>query len=159
MTKSFTPLAAVLSTLTMGVALQTAMVTRRLGRHWAEVVGPQIAAHTLPERITRGVLHLRVDHPIWNHQISFLKEALIKKSNDFLDHTLISDIRFKIGPLPPPDIEPQVAPMPSSDVPPEMKLHLDQMLAIISDAELKTTILRSMIRHSQFRSPLPARPA
>ena len=153
MTKSFTPLAAVLSTIDTGVGLQTAVATRRLGRHWATVVGPQIAAHTTPERITRGVLHLRVDHPIWHHQLSFLKEALIEKSNGFWASQVISDIRFQVGPLPPPDPAPQLAPAPSPAAPPEVKLYLERLLTVISDAELKATILRSMLRHSQFRPP------
>jgi len=153
MAKSFTPLAAVLSTLSTGVALQTAVATRRLGRHWAEVVGPQIASHTAPERITRGVLHLRVDHPIWSHQLSFLKEALIKKSNDFWASPMISDIRFQIGPLPPPEPAPSVAPAPRPEAPPEVRLYLERLLSAISDAELKATILRSMMRHSQFYPP------
>ena len=157
MAKSFTPLATVLSTTAIGVGLQTAMATRRLGRHWATVVGPQIAAHTAPERITRGVLHLRVDHPIWSHQLSFLKEELIKKSNDFWASPMISDIRFQIGPLPPPDLAPQVALASSLEAPPEVKLSLERLLVAISDAELKATILRSMIRHSQLR--YPAHPA
>jgi len=153
MAKSFTPLATVLSTLGTGVALQTAVATRRLARHWATVVGPQIAAHTMPERITRGILHLRVDHPIWSHQLSFLKEELIKKSNAFWAAPTISDICFQIGALPPPDIAPQGAPSPSPEVPPEIRLHLEQLLVAVSDTELKETILRSMMRHSRLRPP------
>ncbi len=159
MAKSFTPLAAVLSTLATGVALQTAVATRRLGRHWATVVGPQISAHTAPERITHGVLHLRVDHPIWSHQLSFLKETLIQKSNAFWAAPMISDVRFKIGPLPPPEPEPQAAPAPPPEAPPEVQLYLERLLTAISDAALKKTILRTMIRHSQFRSPEYPAPA
>jgi len=153
MLKSFTPLATVLSTLEMGVGFQTAVATRRLGRHWATVIGPQIAVHTMPERILRGILHLRVDHPIWSHQLFLFKEEIIKKSNDFLASPMISDIRFQIGPLPPREITPQAGHAPLPNVSPEVKLHLERLLDAISDTELKATILRSMMRHSPFRSP------
>jgi hypothetical protein len=48
---------------------------------WDEVVGPQIAARTKPEKIRDGVLEVCVDQPTWMQQLQLLKPQILAKLN------------------------------------------------------------------------------
>ena len=48
---------------------------------WDEVVGPQIAARTRPEKIRDGVLEVCVDQPTWMQQLQLLKPQILAKLN------------------------------------------------------------------------------
>lgn len=39
---------------------------------WAEVVGPEVAAHVRPLALRGGALVVAVDHPAWATQVAFL---------------------------------------------------------------------------------------
>lgn len=57
---------------------------------WDEVVGPQIAARSRPEKIRDGVLEVCVDQPTWMQQLQLLKPQILAKLNARLggDHAL-----------------------------------------------------------------------
>ncbi len=147
--KMLTPIADALGALSERMGLEGSIAVYRLQRHWKEVVGPQIAAHTHPMLIRRGVLHLRVDHPTWNHQITFFKEDIIKKSNAFLSAEVIHRARTEIGPL--PTVAPYTTPSPTQAkypaIPQEANARLEKLLLPLSDEELKETIRQAMRRH------------
>ena len=48
---------------------------------WDDVVGPQIAARTKPEKIRDGVLEVSVDQPTWMQQLQLLKPQILAKLN------------------------------------------------------------------------------
>ncbi|MBZ4642881.1 MAG: hypothetical protein PWQ25_1107 [Deferribacteres bacterium] len=61
---------------------------------WKKVVGDQISRVTLPVRINKNVLNVLVFDPIWQHELSFLKEDILQK---LPTHFKISDIKFFVN--------------------------------------------------------------
>lgn len=64
---------------------------------WDEVVGPQIAARTKPEKIRDGVLEVSVDQPVWMQQLQLLKPQLLTKLNAQLGDGALRDLFLKRG--------------------------------------------------------------
>lgn len=69
----------------------------RLRRHWLEIAGEQIAAHTRPDQIRFKKLYLIVGNSVWLQQLMFLKPALLEKINEAAGSQLVSDIIFRVG--------------------------------------------------------------
>ena len=63
---------------------------------WAQAVGVPVAGHTSAVDIRRGELLVKVDHPVWSHQLSLLKSALMVKLNEVVGAPVVSDIRFSL---------------------------------------------------------------
>lgn len=69
----------------------------RLRRHWLEIAGEQIAAHTRPDQIRFKKLYLIVGNSVWLQQLMFLKPTLLEKINEAAGSQLVSDIVFRVG--------------------------------------------------------------
>ncbi len=74
---------------------------------WATIVGPRLAAASLPERISfpprqrrEGTLHLRVVHGSLALELQHLQPLLIEKVNAHLGYPAVSQVRFMQGPVP-----------------------------------------------------------
>lgn len=66
---------------------------QRLLKCWAEVVGPVVAAHTLPSSIERDVLRVGTSSAAWAQNLTFERQRLLLKLNEKLSIALV-DIRF-----------------------------------------------------------------
>ncbi|MCP4448808.1 MAG: DUF721 domain-containing protein [Myxococcales bacterium] len=69
----------------------------RLLLQWASVVGPRVADRTLPDRLEKGVLWVRVESSTWMHQLNFMKEDIIAKANDLCGEEVVKDLHFHLG--------------------------------------------------------------
>jgi len=67
-----------------------------LGR-WERVVGETIARQTRPDRVTCGVLYVRVATSTWRQELHFLKGEILSGLNAIPGEEPISDIRFFLG--------------------------------------------------------------
>jgi predicted nucleic acid-binding Zn ribbon protein len=66
--------------------------------HWEEIVGPEVAAVTIPEKIVRGkVLVVRVLDAAWAQELSMQKREILDKLNDFGSGAVVEDIHFLTG--------------------------------------------------------------
>ena len=65
--------------------------------HWREIAGEDIAEHSWPISVERGVLLLAVDSPVWSHHLLMLKPELLGKISTFLNEKIIYDIKFQAG--------------------------------------------------------------
>jgi predicted nucleic acid-binding Zn ribbon protein len=66
--------------------------------HWEEIVGPEVAAVTIPEKIIRGkVLAVRVLDAAWAQELSMQKKEILDKLNDFGFGAVVEDIHFLTG--------------------------------------------------------------
>lgn len=63
---------------------------------WEEAVGISVAHHATAVDIQKGQLTVRVDHPIWSHQLSLLKPSLMARLNAAVGASVVSDIRFSL---------------------------------------------------------------
>lgn len=66
---------------------------------WDAAVGETIAQNARPAAYKGNLLIVHVSNSTWIHQLQFLKNDLISALNAALGQPLLTDIRFKIGPL------------------------------------------------------------
>jgi len=69
----------------------------RLLLQWEKIVGKRIANRTLPDRLQKGVLWVRVESSSWMHQLSFMKADIIEKANELCGEDVVSDLHFHLG--------------------------------------------------------------
>lgn len=86
-----------LDTLLAGWGLDGRLHQYRALVIWDEVVGPQIAARTRPEKIRDGVLEVCVDQPTWMQQLQLLKPQILAKLNVRLGDNPLREIYLKRG--------------------------------------------------------------
>jgi predicted nucleic acid-binding Zn ribbon protein len=67
---------------------------------WAEIVGPQLALHTMPESFESGELTVAADSSAWAAQLRLMAPQLVKRLAEELGHGAVRRIRVK-GPAGP----------------------------------------------------------
>lgn len=68
--------------------------------HWDKIVGERLAEVSKPDYISRKVLIVRVLHPVWAQEFTFMKVGLLHKLAPFLKRgDVVEDMIFRVGPL------------------------------------------------------------
>src|SRR5437764_14345778 len=93
----FASVSSILTNLAPRYGMEAKLLEWRLRRHWSEIAGEQIAAHTRPDQIRFKKLYLIVENSVWLQQLMFLKPTLLEKINEAADSQLVSDIMFRVG--------------------------------------------------------------
>jgi predicted nucleic acid-binding Zn ribbon protein len=62
---------------------------------WPEVVGPQIARVTEPQRMENGVLYVSVATSTWRAELAMKRLDLIERMNVHIGTRVLIDIRFR----------------------------------------------------------------
>lgn len=97
--KTFTHIGGILSGALASYRRQPDNEMARVWELWDRTVGAAIAENTRPAAFRGGHLVVNVSSSIWAQQLQFLKADLIAKVNRALGKPLVTDIRFKVGPL------------------------------------------------------------
>ncbi len=71
---------------------QPAAVGGVFGR-WAEIVGPELAAHTRPESFDDGEVMVAADSTTWATQVRLLATVLVKRLNEELGEGTVTRVR------------------------------------------------------------------
>lgn len=50
-----------------------------MARRWSDLVGPELAAHTIPDAVRNGVLTVLVQDHIWLQQLSYFRTEITRK--------------------------------------------------------------------------------
>ncbi|HNT42904.1 MAG TPA: DUF721 domain-containing protein [Syntrophorhabdaceae bacterium] len=66
----------------------------RLFAMWDRIAGEKMASHCQPVRITRGILYVEVDDPLWLTQLKYMKIDIQAKIEEVLQKDSVKDIRF-----------------------------------------------------------------
>jgi hypothetical protein len=120
---------------------------------WNEVVGPQIAARTRPERIRDGILEVSVDQPVWMQQLQLLKPQLLGKLNAQLGEACLRDIFLKRGKV---TAQPAAATGPAPpawrkmELSPAEKAGLQGILAGVADVELRRELESLLVKQAKL---------
>ncbi len=61
---------------------------------WDAVVGEEIARHTEPIKVARGILFVRVDDTVWRNELQFFKTDILQKLNEKIGKKVVKDIKF-----------------------------------------------------------------
>jgi predicted nucleic acid-binding Zn ribbon protein len=64
--------------------------------HWADIVGPQLAAHARPLSLARGVLVVAVTDPAWATQLTFLEADLVARFRDALGEGVVERVEVRL---------------------------------------------------------------
>lgn len=72
----------------------------QLEKRWAEITGEAVCAHSCPSRLQGSVLFIKVEHPSWMQELTFLKPKLLEKIHKAMPSQNISHIRFELGEVP-----------------------------------------------------------
>jgi predicted nucleic acid-binding Zn ribbon protein len=67
---------------------------------WDQLVGPELAAHTRPDRFTGGELVVAADSAAWATQVRLLAATLVRRLNEDLGHGTVTRVVVR-GPAPP----------------------------------------------------------
>ncbi len=86
----------------------------RIWQAWDEVVGTTIARNAQPIRLDGERLVVVVRNSSWMHELSYLKNDLLRQLNGWMGRTVISELHFYVGKLEP---EPRPTPTPSTPAP------------------------------------------
>ncbi len=78
----------------------THLTVNLLKRHWAAVVGQDLAYKTHPARIVKQTLWINAKDGSWAYQLQFMKEELLRSVQAYIQCKEITDLRFRMGEVP-----------------------------------------------------------
>jgi predicted nucleic acid-binding Zn ribbon protein len=93
------PLGGVLDALVARRGWSRRLEGAQVHQRWADIVGPELAAHTEPVRLHGGVLVLRVDSPAWATQVRYLTGDIAGRVNAVLGEGSVERITLVTGAL------------------------------------------------------------
>jgi predicted nucleic acid-binding Zn ribbon protein len=76
-----------------GAAMLGAVFSR-----WADVVGPVVAEHSWPVSLTRGVLVVGVDEPIWHTQLTYLQADIMERVGAVAGPGAVTRVEVRVRP-------------------------------------------------------------
>jgi predicted nucleic acid-binding Zn ribbon protein len=94
------PLSTALDSLLAEQGWQTAAAVGSMFGRWDQLVGPEVAAHTRPERFSDGELVVIADSAAWATQVRLLTSAVLRRLNTELGHGTVTRVVVR-GPAPP----------------------------------------------------------
>ncbi len=94
------PLSAALDALLGDHGWRTAAAIGSVFGRWDQLVGPDVAAHTRPERFSDGELLVIADSAAWATQVRLLTSTVLRRLNEELGHGTVTRVVVR-GPAPP----------------------------------------------------------
>jgi predicted nucleic acid-binding Zn ribbon protein len=64
--------------------------------HWADIVGPQLAAHARPLSLSSGVLVVAVSEPAWATQLTYLESELVGRFREVLGEGVVQRVEVRV---------------------------------------------------------------
>lgn len=97
----FESIRAILERSISKLRLEPHLSEGKLIASWEQMIDPDLAGSVFPERLERGVLHLRVISPAHMNEVKLRQKSLIQKINKAMGENLVSDLRLRIDAPPP----------------------------------------------------------
>jgi len=94
------PLATAIDGLLDAEGWALAAATGSVFGRWAEIVGPDLAGHTTPERLADGELTVAADSTAWATQVRLLAAQLVLRLNRELGDGTVLRVRVQGPPAP-----------------------------------------------------------
>jgi predicted nucleic acid-binding Zn ribbon protein len=73
----------------------------KIFQSWDEAVGSDIAARTMPQSFSRGVLTIKAATATWQNELVFLRVSIMSKLNGLLGKNMVRDLKIISGHLEP----------------------------------------------------------
>ena len=61
---------------------------------WDVSVGKEVSRHTEPQKITDGILFVKVKDAVWRNELTYLKHEIMQKLNAHVGKNAIKEIKF-----------------------------------------------------------------
>lgn len=120
-----------------------------LPRVWSEAVGEVFARESCPSMLVGGVLQVSVSNSNWLYEMRFMKVQILERLHEALPETPISDIRFKVAPVPRAQAAVDIEPLPELSA--GERQHISEQAACIRDEELRGAFEAAMRAHARNR--------
>ena len=91
---AFTPLKKILESVMKEKDFTEDIEAYRIFGQWEEIVGPRIAAHTRPVRVTGQVLYVEVDDHLWFAQLKYMKTDMLQRIERAIKKGVFKDLKF-----------------------------------------------------------------
>jgi hypothetical protein len=109
-------LAATVPRVTAAAGARRGFARAQAISHWSEIVGAQLARHSLPERLVfprgqrhEGTLHIRIEGAL-ALELQHLEPLVIERINGFFGFRAVARLALRQGPLPRARRRPKIAP-------------------------------------------------
>jgi len=76
------------------LGFETKVSQVRIVNKWPELVGPTIARISHAERVTDGILYIKVRSMSWRTELLFQKKNILERIENEMGKGVIKDIRF-----------------------------------------------------------------
>ena len=76
------------------LGFETKVSQVRIVNKWPELVGPTIARISHAERVTDGILYIKVHSMSWRTELLFQKKNILERIENEMGKGVIKDIRF-----------------------------------------------------------------
>ena len=70
------------------------LVECRARMAWEEAVGPALAQHTSPLRLSKGYLEVAVPSAVWRTQLNFMQRDIAARINELLDEQVVKGLKL-----------------------------------------------------------------
>ncbi len=74
--------------------LKDSFLMEKLRGVWYKVTGDIIATHSIPDRIFKKILFIRVDHSMFANELALMKDTILEGINKEFGFEVIKDIRI-----------------------------------------------------------------
>ena len=139
-------LGTTVSRLTKSIFGNRGLADGTVAKEWCQIVGPMIAKHSRPDRITyanrerhSGLLHLRVDHSAMATELQHLEPQLLERINGYFGFKAVAKMRYIHGPL--ADVPGANTSATPRSAPPQNPI-VAQEVTTIADPELRDALNR-----------------
>ncbi len=141
----------VLDATLKGLGLEVKLRENEVSALWSEVVGPKISEHAQPIRVRGGRLFVGVEDSVWLHQLSLLREKIVRELNQRAGRTVLKDIVLKVAEIslvPDQDKGKEEMPPPiPEDLIPRDREKVRALLSSIPEEDMREVVGRILIRH------------
>ena len=111
---------------------------------WPQAVGAKIARQTRPDGWRAGTLFVKTTSSVWVQQLHFMKEDIRKKINDLAGKTVVQEIHFGVGYIPPRGDAGRLAVPPGTALKERDKRIIAECTETLKDPELAAVVKRVM---------------
>jgi len=142
-------LSSILHRITQRYGLEPRLQILKFQENWEHIVGENMAQHTMPLSLQYHKLTLLVDNPAWTQQLHFLQPKILEMLRRFTPNIEISEIRFKVGPLPKQESPLQKEETAPSPISADEKNYIEESLQPIQNLEMRESLRGLMVRAFQ----------
>ena len=90
---------SIIETMVTRLGIKKQLRRAQVVTDWPVIVGARIAKETRAERIRNTSLFVTCSSPMWAQELSLLTPTMIKKIRERVGPGIVTDIRFKTGPV------------------------------------------------------------